>query len=557
MNKKVRKVILVLFILVVAFVYYYISLPAINIHSVGFWQFLLFGIFVLFVIYIYRGMKRKNIKKIKKTYNGLNKFLKEEKFTLAKPMIIVFLILFAFLIIGSILSSPFINAKKYQQLLTIEERDFSEDISQADYSQIPLLDKNSASLLGNRKMGSMVDMVSQFEVAGNYTQINYKDKPVRVTPLEYATFIKWIANQSEGIPAYMMIDMTSQNTECVKLETVEAASGGMKYSESEYFNRNLYRHLRFRYPTYIFEEELFFEINDEGVPYWVCGVKKFNIGLFGGQTIDKVVLCNAITGETKTYAVEDVPKWVDKVYSADLLMELYDYSGTLKHGYWNSVLSQKDCLQSTNGYNYIALDDDVWVYTGVTSVSGDQSNVGFVLMNQRTRETRFYRVEGAIEDSAMTSAEGQVQNLGYNATFPLLLNIENEPTYFLALKDVAGLVKKYAMVNVQKYQLVAIGDTVKECEENYMELLATNGMTAEYVGTEETIKGTIRTIYTIQIEDSTYIYLTLEEDEHILAVNASDMGLISIVKYLQGDQIEVIVNSTINDEIYEVTEIVE
>lgn len=557
MSRKVRNVILVLLILIGAFVYYYISLPAINIHSVGFWQFLLFGIFIIFIIYMVQGIKKRNIKNIGKDYDGLNHFLKKEKFTLAKPLVIIFAILFVFLVVGSILSSPFINARRYQELLTIEDRDFSEDILPADYSQIPLLDKDSASLLGNRKMGSMVDMVSQFEVARNYTQINYQDKPVRVTPLEYASFIKWITNQSEGIPAYMMIDMTSQNTECVKLETVEAAIGGMKYSESEYFNRNLYRHLRFKYPTYIFEEELFFEINDEGVPYWVCGVKKFNIGLFGGQTIGKVVLCNAITGDTITYDVEDVPKWVDKVYSADLLMQLYDYSGTLKHGYWNSVLSQKDCLQSTNGYNYIALDDDVWVYTGVTSVSGDQSNVGFVLMNQRTMETRFYRVEGAIEDSAMTSAEGQVQNLGYNATFPLLLNIENEPTYFLALKDVAGLVKKYAMVNVQKYQLVAIGDTVKECEDNYMELLATNGVTEEYVGTEESISGTIRTIYTIQVEDYTYIYLTLEDDERIYAVDTSNAELIKIVKYMQGDEIEMLISSTLNEGIVEVTKIEE
>ena len=140
-----------------------------------------------------------------------------------------------------------------------------------------------------------------------------------------------------------------------------------------------------------------------------------------------------------------------------MLVNLYNYYGTLKHGFINSILGQKDCLTTTNGYNYLAINDDVWVYTGVTSITSDQSNVGFVLMNQRTMETKYYEIEGAIEDSAMTSAEGKVQNLGYKATFPLLLNIDAEPTYFMALKDASGLVKKYAMVNVHNYQIVATG----------------------------------------------------------------------------------------------------
>ena len=159
-----------------------------------------------------------------------------------------------------------------------------------------------------------------------------------------------------------------------------------------------------------------------------------------------------------------------------MLVELYDYYGTLKHGFLNSIMGQKDCLKTTNGYNYLAIDDDVWVYTGVTSITSDQSNVGFVLMNERTMETKYYQIEGAIEDSAMSSAEGKVQNLKYVATFPLLLNIANEPTYFIALKDDSGLVKMYAMVNVQKYQVVATGDSVSECEKAYISLLKENGI---------------------------------------------------------------------------------
>ena len=434
--------------------------------------------------------------------------------------------------VGALLSSPIVNAGKYQKLMTVENGEFSKDIEELSFDQIPLLDKDSAEILGNRKMGSMVDMVSQFEVDELYSQINYQDRPVRVSPLKYADLIKWFTNRKEGIPAYIKIDMATQNTELVKLKE------GMKYTTSDHFNRNIYRHLRFAYPTYIFNE-LSFEVDEEGVPYWICPVRKYNIGLFGGATVERVVLCNAITGEMEDYKIEDVPQWIDRAYSADLLISLYDYYGTLKHGFLNSVLGQKDCLETTDGYNYLAVDDDVWVYTGVTSITGDQSNVGFVLMNQRTMETKFYEIEGATETSAMSSAEGQVQNLKYSATFPLLLNLSGEPTYFIALKDAAGLVKKYAMVNVQKYQIVAIGDTVSECEESYTNLMDKNGIKTEAKDTRtvESIKGKITKIAQGVVDGNSHYYLMLEGSDEIFDVSVVDF--IDIIRYNVGDEVTV------------------
>lgn len=531
MKKITRNIILLIIMLIVAGIYYYVALPAINIHSAGFWMAL--ELFIAFITIIYamvqlRKRSNTNVLPIK----SANQQLKELKGV--KLGAGLFFLTFGIFIVGNLLSSPIINADKYQKLMQVKESDFTEDIRQTNYNTIPLLDKDSAELLGNRKMGSMVDMVSQFEVGSDYTQINYKDTPVRVTPLVYANEIKWLTNQKAGIPAYIRIDMATQNTECVKLEKT------IKYSKAEYFNRNIYRHLRFRYPTYIFDDQIFFEIDDEGTPYWVCPVKKFNIGLFGGKTVGNVVLCNAVTGECTDYPVEKVPNWIDKVYSAELLMELYNYYGIYKHGFFNSILGQKDCLKATNGYNYIALDDDVWVYTGVTSVSGDQSNVGFVLMNQRTMETKYYKIEGAIEDSAMSSAEGQVQNLGYQATFPLLLNISDQPTYFMALKDGAGLVKKYAMVNVQKYQWVAIGDTVKECEKSYVSLLATNGISEVKEDSHifEVITGKIAAAVPVVIEGNTHYYIALDNSDQMFDINMSDTSLIDIIRYQTGDTIK-------------------
>ena len=504
-------------VVIMAGIYYYAAIPAINIHSSETWFFIMIFLVILAVLYL--GRKKMNRYEIKE-----NKVV--------KGFLGVVVVLGVVYLLGTLLSSPVVNAKKYQKLMTVKEGEFAKDVEELSFDKIPLLDKDTAALLGDRKMGSMVDMVSQFEADDIYSQINYKGNPVRVTPLKYANLIKWFTNQGEGIPAYIRINMANQSTELVKLKQ------GMKYTISDHFNRNIYRHLRFAHPTYIYGE-LSFEIDENGDPYWIAPVKKFNIGLFGGETVGKVVICNAVTGKTKTYDVGNVPQWVDRVYSADLLVNLFDYYGTLKHGYFNSVLGQKDCLATTDGYNYLAIDDDVWVYTGVTSVNSDQSNVGFVLMNQRTMETKYYPVAGAIEDSAMASAEGQVQNLKYQATFPLLLNIAGEPTYFVALKDDAGLVKKYAMVNVQKYQIVAIGDSVSQCQENYNELLLKNGVKEQEKDTrkEEEVSGKITKIAQAVLNGNSHYYLMLENSDAIYDVSVAD--IIDVIRCELGEQVTV------------------
>lgn len=513
--KKKGKLAIALMVIIIAGIYYYVALPAFNIHSSETWFFIM----ALAVIgLVYYTIRKKPGKGAYKTDKGFRSIL-----TVLLALGVVYLV-------GTLLSSPIVNAKKYQKLMEVQEGEFADDVEELSFDKIPILDRDTAAILGDRKMGSMVDMVSQFEADEIYSQINYKDNPVRVSPLRYASPIKWLTNHRAGIPAYIRINMATQSTELVKLEE------GMKYTTSDYFNRNIYRHLRFAHPTYIYGE-LSFEIDEQGVPYWIAPVKKYNIGLFGGETVGKVVLCNAITGETKTYKIDDVPQWVDRAYSADLLVQLFDYYGTLKHGFLNSVLSQKDCLETTDGYNYLALDDDVWMYTGVTSVNGDQSNVGFVLSNQRTMETKYYKVEGATEASAMSSAEGQVQNLKYKATFPLLLNISDEPTYFIALKDDAGLVKKYAMVNVQKYQIVAIGDSVSQCEENYLELLKSNGVKKEEEDTREvkSITGKVTKIAQAVLEGTSHYYLMVEGSDDIFDLSVVDF--IDIVRCEVGQEI--------------------
>ena len=382
--------------------------------------------------------------------------------------------------------------------------------------KIPMLDADSAERLGNRKLGELSDMVSQFEILPTYTQINYQGRPVRVTSLRYGDLIKWLTNREAGLPAYILIDMVTQDAEVVRLEE------GMKYTTAEHFGRNLYRHIRFQYPTMMFDEPVF-EIDEEGTPWWVCSRIVKTIGLFGGTDVNGAVLVNAITGESQYY--EEVPNWVDRVYSYDIIMEQYDYYGMYHNGFLNSMFGQKDVTLTTEGWNYIAIDDDVYMYTGVTSVTSDQSNIGFILSNQRTKETHFYRVAGATERSAMESAQSQVQQMRYAATFPLLLNIAGQPTYFMSLKGDDGLVKMYAMVNVEQYQIVETGQTVAACEASYRQALANNGLIGagqtSVEGESREEHGIVAEIRSAVIGGDTHYYIRMEHTPGYLDFNAA------------------------------------
>lgn len=444
---------------------------------------------------------------------------------LAKVLIAIIPILIVYLGIGSLISSPIFNAKSYQEQLKLDKNaDFYEDNKTISYQSIPVVDRESAIKLGDRKMGEMVDYVSQFEVDESYEQINYQDTPYRITPLEYSNIIKWITNRSDGLPAYIRVNMVSQESEVVKLDE------GMKYSKSEHFGRNIQRHLRANYPTLMFDT-LAFEINDKGTPYWIAPVYNYDIGLFGGKDITGAVLVNAINGDHQYYDIKDVPEWVDRVYPSELIISQLENYGKYTNGFFNTLFSQKGVLQPTSGYNYVAINDDVYLYTGLTSVSNDASNVGFAMINLRTKEGKFYDIPGAEEYSAMSSAEGQVQNLKYKATFPILINAGGQPTYFLSLKDDANLVKKYAFVSVENYQIVATGDSVVEAEQAYYALLEANGKTTEsneYQSTELT--GTINAINEAVVDGNSTYYFTLEGNDTLFISDISLSNRLPLAK---------------------------
>ncbi len=508
MGKAARILISLAVTLVFGLVYFYLSLPALNLQDGNFYTF----VFVLCIVFVVASLFTSGFRMA--PGSGVKEYFRFVK-TQCLPVGVLMVLLIAVGIIGTLVSMPIFRASAYRDLLTVEDGNFNQDIAQISFDKIPTLDRSSAEYLGDRQMGTLSDMVSQFEYSNDSTQINYQGRPVRVAPIDYADLIKWFTNRGEGLPAYVLVDMVTQEASVVRLQE------GMKYSFSEPLNRNIVRHLRFRYPTYLFDTPQF-EIDEEGTPYWIAPRIVRTIGLFGGTDIQGAVLCNAITGECQYYDIDDVPAWVDNVYTPDLIMEQYDYHGTFINGFLNSILGQKGVTMTTEGYNYIALNDDVYVYTGVTSANADQSNLGFLLSNQRTKETRFYEAPGATEYAAMGSAEGEVQDLKYVATFPLLLNIAGEPTYFIPLKDATELVKSYAMVNVAQYQLVAVAGSVSQCEQVYIDLLSQRGIVSEEERPETQISGVVDDIRSAVMDGSTYYFLRLEGGEVYYAVSASE-----------------------------------
>ena len=508
MGKAARILISLAATLVFGLIYFYLSLPALNLQDGNFYTF----VFVLCIVFVVASLFTSGFRMA--PGSGVKEYFRFVK-TQCLPVGILMVLLIAVGIIGTLVSMPIFRASAYRDLLTVEDGNFNQDIAQISFDKIPTLDRSSAEYLGDRQMGTLSDMVSQFEYSNDSTQINYQGRPVRVAPIDYADLIKWFTNRGEGLPAYVLVDMVTQEASVVRLQE------GMKYSFSEPLGRNIVRHLRFRYPTYLFDTPQF-EIDEEGTPYWIAPRIVRTIGLFGGTDIQGAVLCNAITGECQYYDIDDVPAWVDNVYTPDLIMEQYDYHGTFINGFLNSILGQKGVTMTTEGYNYIALNDDVYVYTGVTSANADQSNLGFLLSNQRTKETRFYEAPGATEYAAMGSAEGEVQDLKYVATFPLLLNIAGEPTYFIPLKDATELVKSYAMVNVAQYQLVAVAGSVSQCEQVYIDLLSQRGIVSEEERPETQISGVVDDIRSAVMDGSTYYFLRLEGGEVYYAVSASE-----------------------------------
>ena len=499
---------------------YYLMLPPLNIHSTSFWTFL------IMVLFFY-GLPLGVVSGLSTGGNGKGKSKNSGKLKVSKVFLLIAAIPVAVLVLGGIFSSTFFNALKYAAVIEVNQSDFSEDMPEADVvTNISLMDTASASILGNRELGALSDVVSQYNVSYDYNQINYQGTPKKVANLEYVDFFRWMNNSENGVPGYVMVDPVGNDADYIKFEKP------MIYVDSAYFGEDLARKLRFSYPTKIFSS-INFEVDDDGNPYYIVSCMKPKVGLFGAMDVNEVIIFNPCDGTSEIYPVDASPSWIDNVYDGTLACTKYDWYGTLSRGFWNSVIGKRDCKETTDGYGYIVRGDDVWYYTGVTSVTTDESNIGFIITNARTGEYRYYPVIGAEEYSAMGAAQGEVQEKEYVASFPSLINVEGEATYIMVLKDANGLVKLYALVNVQNYSIVATGTSQTAAKQAYLEELAKRGViTEEELPAPETKTAeiTITAVRLATVGGETVVYLTAEDGIVYRGALASDESLILVTE---------------------------
>ncbi|WP_261034092.1 hypothetical protein [Streptococcus mitis] len=490
---------------------WYIFLPPLNLTS---WEFLFFLCGHLLVVAILFGFGKgiNLVKTVHVRHGKAEAALNLEGFKINRLGKVLFASIGGILLLAALVSlvtSSIFQAKNYANVVTVTEKDFTE-FPKTDTSKVPILDRSTAEKIGDRYLGSLTDKVSQYVAADTYTQLTIDGKPYRVTPLEYADPIKWFNNQAKGIGEYIKVDMVTGNADLVDLKTP------IKYSDSEYFNRDVKRHLRLKYPTKIFKTPSF-EVDDEGNPFYVATVYQKQFGLAVPRPVSVIIL-DATNGETKEYSLADVPEWVDRVYPAEETIEQINYNGKYKDGFWNAMISKKNVTQTTKGYNYLSIGNDIYLYTGVTSANADESNLGFILENMRTGEITKYSLASATEESARESAEGAVQEKSYKATFPILINLNDKPLYIMGLKDNAGLVKEYALVDAVEYQNVIVATTVDELLSKYANK---NDLEIDNA-TTESIKGVIADLKSAVIKGDTVYFFKVDGKIYKVKASVSD-----------------------------------
>lgn len=542
---KKKNFFVILFIIIYVLCNFYLTLPALNLTSPGFWGFVINNLCVFLVVFSLFNLD------IKMAVNSNGEYMKinteDQKTKNASKFSIFIVCLIGIIIVGcflyNLIFSPLIASDTYSKRIFVEDGDFTEEILEVNFSKLPLLDKDSSMKLGDRTMGEMSEWVSQFIVSDLYTQINFADNIVRVTPLEYDGIFKYFGNKDGGVKGYITVDSVSGTSSLIKLDK------GMKYMQSAYFSEDLFRKLRFTYLTENFGEAVF-EVDEEGNPFWIIPTFKYKgIGLL--EEVNGIIVLDPITGKSTKYDLDSVPSWVDHVYPSDLIISQIDDWGTYVNGFFNSIFGQKNVVNSTDGYNYLTIDEDVYLYTGITSVLSDESNLGFMLVNLRTKEAKYYPIAGAEEFSAMASAEGLIQEKGYSASFPLLINLGGNPTYMLSLKDSAGLVKMYAFVNVVDYQIVSATDSslgIEYAANDYLSKVGNKNTNDEQLN--EKIK--IKEIYSAVVNGNTVYYIESTTQE-FFSVNISiDENKLPFLKI--GDSITI---NYIEEEINKIIEIID
>lgn len=542
----IRRSIGVIVSIVLAIYLNWLLTPACSFKSQGFWWYLII---------------------VMAEFTGVQFLLDRRKYgyaeKISKRMGLATLVVMGVTMLLMFFSSNFLHAKKYSNLIEIEDGNFATDIQQvAENSEMITLDMQTAQQLGNRVIGSLPN-ISRYSVNEEYNLTKYNGDYYRVTPLEYADAWKAFTNSSEGLPAYVVVNATQNKADVVNLEK------NIKYAPNAFGSYNLKRHLRNKYLTYIFGD-FQFEIDDKNNPYYIAPVMEANIGLFGGKTVSSFIIVDAVSGKCEEYLPEELPPWVNHAYSLSNLMELASYHYGLKGGFWNYYIFENDILKLSydnkdsdekdeeeaegeksisnfDGYSSILINGEVNFLTGVISMGEDKSMVGFITANPRTGKIKYYDCVGAEEGTAQKSAESLVQNFGYSASYPIVINVEGQETYFMTLKDKTLNNKAFAFVNVREYNKAVQSENFDEALKLYKQKIGidTDIQNASEEKEEFSKEGKIVELYEAIKSGNTNYFFRLEGDE-MLYVSSIEINS-KQVKMKIGDTVEMAYFSTEED----------
>ncbi len=435
-----------------------------------------------------------------------------------------------FLLIMLVFSSPIVSWGAYRdQLGAVEVREFSDDMQAVDTDQIPIVDRNLAQKLADKKLGEKPSLGSQV-ILGEPTLQMVDGQLMWVVPLQHSGFFRWLSNMS-GTPGYITVSATN-------LKDVNYVDGyKIKYQPNSYLFDDLTRYVRFTSAMFNGIVDYSFEIDDSGKPYWIVTTFKNERG-FALPEATGVITVDAATGESNKYSIEEVPDWVDRVQPESFILNQIDNSGNYVHGIFN--FSNKDKFRSSEGDIVVYNDGKCYLFTGLTSIGADESAIGFMMVDMVTKQPMMYQISGATEVAAQKSAEGKVQNLRYKASFPLILNVDNEPTYFMTLKDAEGLIKQYALVSVSDYSIVGTGETISDSMKDYDRAMKNVGKSSDFnmSGERKNLSGTVLRIAS-EWDGSSLTYKFILEEEPNLLFNAVSSVSQELALTKPGDKIEI------------------
>ncbi|MDP4202228.1 MAG: hypothetical protein Q8861_06010 [Bacteroidota bacterium] len=500
---KLYKQILILLLVVAISLYFYF--PVFNFGFTGL-PFLLIILTVLWIAF-----------NIKIGFPGKAPTLQKFSFrqSLGKiPFIILAILLIYISIVPAITSWALFRSDDYQKLIGKVEigENLSKHMTPISVEKIRVVDQSLAELLGDKVLGSQPALGSQV-ILGTFTIQKVKNDLYWVAPLLHSGFFKWQQNES-GTNGYVMVNATNERD--VRLvQKINGRDIRIKYQPEAYFMDNLERYLYFHGYWNTGLTDYTFEIDDEGVPYWVVTKYTKTIG-FGGEDATGVVVLNAETGTIKEYTIANTPAWIDRIQPAEFIESQLNDWGEYVKGYFN--FSNNEKLKITQGVTLVyGEDNNSYWYTGLTSVGSDESTVGFALVNTRTKQATWYKQSGATEAAAQSSAAGKVQEKGYLASVPIPYNINNIPTYVMTLKDKAGLVKMYAMVAIEDYTIVGVGNTLRETLMSYKNAynMAGNRINTKSKTSKTTLTSVITRINGDIKNGNTYYYFTLRKSPKI------------------------------------------